>query len=309
MIFVFLDKLKNNIIVGNICYEKIFRFVVLNVGINQFFIVGNIILEFLGVILICVFGLLYSNDKIYMILGIFVYMVLNIVIIVIGLVVDVVLNFGYVVIEKMVIVVFFDMVSKMVMVFGSFISVIMVLYVEMKINYDGIESKFMYGGIFQLVIVMVLLDFVSGFLIGVYIVKLNGYMLQLYIDFCVEWIKGILRIFDINLNFVSGVLQVVMKLLQVWEIKKDVNGILFFLLELIVFDLGFVIDFYLVQIGMNVNVNYYFLYCLYLKVEFNLFGNNDSIYQFNQVIMLLGIGDGSKIMYLGVCLFDCVKDF
>jgi hypothetical protein len=305
---VLLDKLKNNITAGNIRYEKTFRLAALNAGTNQLSIAGNITSELSGVTSIRVFGSSYSNDKIYTISGTPTYTAPNTVITVIGPIADAVSNFGYAAIEKTATVVSFDMASKTVTVSGSLTSVITAPYVETKINYDGTESKFTYGGISQPATVTVLPDSASGLPIGAYTVKLNGYTLQPHIDPGVEWIKGTLRISDTNPNLVSGVPQAIIKSLQVWEIKKDVSGVPLSPLELIVFDPGFATDPYPIKTGTNINVNYHPSYRLYLKAEFNSSGNNDSTHQFNQVTMLPGIGDGSKVTYMGVRSLDRVKD-
>lgn len=305
---VLLEKLKNNITAGNIRYEKVFRLAALNAGTNQLSIAGNITSDLTGVTSIRLFGSSYSNDKEYSISGSPTYTAPNTVITVVGPIADPESNFGYAAIEKTASVISFDMASKTVTVSGNLTNVIVGPYVETKINYDGSETKFPYGGIFQPATVTVLPDSSTGLPIGAYTVKMNSYTLAPHIDPSVEWAKGILRISDTNPSLVNGVPQTIVKSLQVWEIKKDVNGVPITPLEMIVFDPGYSTDPYPIRTGTNIPVNFHPSYRLYLKAEFNSAGNNDSTHQFNQVTMLPGIGDGSKVTYMGVRSLDRVKD-
>ncbi|MGZ4059590.1 MAG: hypothetical protein ACXVPU_11190, partial [Bacteroidia bacterium] len=307
---VLLDKLKSNLVAGNIRYDKTYRLVSLNASTNKLTIAGNIVSELAGVNTVRVYGSSYDNSKEYPISGAPVFTTPNTIITVTGPIADASSTFGYVAFEKTANIVALNMLTKTVTVAGGLTGEIIPPYIETKINYDSTETKFSYGGIYQQATVSEFRDppVPTGDFFGAYTVKFNSFTLLPHVDPSVDWYKGLLRIFDTNPNLVSGVPQSISKSLQVLEIKKDTLGNILSPLELVVYDPGYSIDPYPIQTGTNINVNFHPSYRLYLTAEFNGSGNNDATHQFNGVTMLPATGEGNRVTFMGIRSLDRVKE-
>jgi hypothetical protein len=199
-------------------------------------------------------------------------------------------------------------------------------YMETVNNIDGSQTELNIGGVFEKAEIKEYLDVdvnnqepdpdnqgappqtgVPGSRTGIFKITFQNFTLDNHPDPDVEWYKGIVRIKDSNSN---PQLQET-KVLQVFEIRKDVNGNILSPLQIVAFDPTFDVDqsynpinnYVPIPTGNNIDVNFHPSYRTYYGFDnnsvnvaidpynniFHTFNNN-----FNSAAMLPALNQGIK---------------
>jgi hypothetical protein len=322
------EKIKSNIVSGDVQYDRVFKIISASGSPNSFTIQGNLVSQFTGVTTIKISGS-QSNDNAYSV---------NAVTLVSGntqvevsqSIPDIASYYGYLSFEKLISISALNQTNKIFTVASNITSELIPPHVEYAVEADGSTTRIVTGGIFNKATIVEQPriyssddpavipvgppdagDPIPNSRSGVYEITFVNYQLASHIDPEVDWYKGTIRIQEdpafLPVNAIPKI-----KVLQVWNIDRTQTN-----LKLIVIDNS--VDtirsgnqdipnpagtYVPILVTGQVDVNFHPSYKTYLKADDNTNPILNAPNDFDQTVILPAQGEGSRKTFMAIRSLD-----